>query len=130
MFVLHSRAHMRQPVIAILVLGLSACGGGSPSSPSTPTPPTTSPPATSSWTMSGSVVDVVTGAPISGASLAFSTINQTQTSGSDGGWSLSGSGSAATRQAVTVTAAGYLTHETGVRWDSAGRRDVQFQLIP
>lgn len=68
--------------------------------------------------------------PISGASLAFTTVNQTQTSGSDGGWTLTGTGTAATRQAVTVTAAGYLTYETGVRWDQAGRRDIRLDLIP
>jgi Metallo-peptidase family M12B Reprolysin-like len=72
----------------------------------------------------------VTGAAVSGATLTFSTVNQTQTSGPDGGWALTGTGIAASRQAVSVSAPGYLTYETGLRWEQAGRRDLQLRLIP
>ena len=114
------------PVLALLCL--AACGGGS--TPSSPTPPASTPPEVQTWSLGGSVVDAVNGAAIQGATLTFATINQTQTTGADGGWTLAGTGSAAARQAVTVSASGYQTYETGVRWDQAGRRDIQLLLMP
>src|SRR5262245_6302856 len=119
---------MRRSTVCLFAVCLSACGGSSsPPSPTNPTPQP-QPPAAQSWSLAGSVVDVITGAPIPGASVAFS--NQTLTSGGDGGWTLTGTGSAAARQGVTVSAAGYMTYETGVRWEQAGRRDIQLRLIP
>lgn len=114
--------------LACLVL-VSSCGGGS--SPTTPTPaPSPTPAPLASWSLSGSVVDVVTGAAVSGATLAFSTVNQTLTTGGDGGWTLTGTGVAAARQAVSISAPGYLAYETGVRWEQAGRRDIQLRIVP
>jgi hypothetical protein len=105
-----------------------ACGGGS-TPPTNPTPPPTPTPQPS-WSLGGTVVDAVSGTPVPGASLAFSTANQTQTTGSDGAWTLTGTGTATTRQAVTVSAGGYLNYETGIRWEQAGRRDIQVAVIP
>jgi len=119
---------MRNRILVLAVMCLSACGGNTPSSPTPPAP--TAPPAPQAWVLTGTVVDTLTGTPIPGANLTFSTVNQTQTSGPDGGWTLTGTGMAATRQAVTVAAAGYLTHETAVRWEQAGRRDIRLDLIP
>jgi hypothetical protein len=76
------------------------------------------------------VTDAVSGAPLPGASLAFTTINQTVTAGNDGVWSLTGTGTASSRQAVSISAPGYLTYQTGIRWDQAGRTNVGLQLIP
>ena len=114
------------PVLALV--GFAACGGGS--TPPGVTNPTPTPTPQPSWSLGGTVVDAVSGAPIPGASLAFSTVNQTQTSGGDGGWTLTGTGTATTRQAVSVSASGYLSYETGIRWEQAGRRDIQLAVIP
>jgi len=81
------------------------------------------------WTVSGTVSDAVTGAPIAGAILSFSG-QPPLTSATDGTWTLSGTGTAASRQAVTITAAGYIDHDTNIRWDTAGRRDVALTLLP
>lgn len=111
-----------------LVLGFaSACGGSSPPTSPTPTP---TPPVVQSWALSGSVADAVSGAPVAGASLSFTTVNQTVTTGGDGAWSVTGSGSALVRQAVSVSAPGYVTYQTGVRWEQAGRTNVGLLLIP
>ena len=114
------------PLLALV--GFAACGGGS--TPPGVTNPTPTPTPQPSWSLGGAVVDAVSGAPIPGASLAFSTVNQTQTSGAMARWTLTGTGTATTRQAVTVSASGYLTYETGIRWEQAGRRDIQLALIP
>jgi hypothetical protein len=55
-------------------------------------------------------VDAISGAAISGATLTFATVNQTQTTGADGGWTLTGTATAAARQSVTVAASGYQTY--------------------
>lgn len=67
---------------------------------------------------------------MSGAALIFSTVNQTLTTGGDGRWTLTGTGTAAARQAVSISASGYLTYETGVRWEQGGRRDLHLPIIP
>lgn len=36
----------------------------------------------------------------------------------------------AARQAVTIAAPGYITRETAIRWDQAGRTDVALDLLP
>jgi hypothetical protein len=76
------------------------------------------------------VVDVVTGTPVSGATLNFTTASRTETSTGSGTWTLSGAGAVAARQPVTITAPGYETYETALRWDESGRQNVQFRLIP
>jgi hypothetical protein len=67
---------------------------------------------------------------VPGATLNFTTASRAETSTSSGTWTLSGTDTAAPRQAVTITAPGYQSYETGVRWDQVGRQNVQFKLIP
>jgi hypothetical protein len=73
------------------------------------------------------VIDNTTAAPIAGATLAFAG-GTSVTSADDGAWRLEGSGQSS-HPAVTITADGYLTHETTVRWQSTGRADVRLDLI-
>jgi hypothetical protein len=105
----------------------AACGGGS--TPSAPTPPpTTTPTPSQNWTLAGTVSDTLTGAPIGGATLTFSGRPAVVTT-SDGGWTLTGTGTVATRQQAIVEASGYLTHETNVRWEASGRTGIGTDLI-
>jgi hypothetical protein len=110
-------------------VSLMCCGGGDgkSSSPSAPTPLPS--PTVQTWTMSGTVSDAVTGTPIGGATLSFSG-QSPLTAGGDGTWTLNGTGTAATRQAVTLTAPGYIDRDTSVRWETGGRRDVTLTLLP
>jgi hypothetical protein len=114
--------------ICLSCVCLTFCGGSTPMTPSPQPPPPTPTPAVT-WTISGTVSDAVTGAAIGAASLSFSG-QPILTTGSDGGWTLSGTGTAATRQAVTISAPGYIDHETSIKWESGGRRDVALTLLP
>lgn len=106
---------------------LTSCGGDGTAPPAGPSAVPIPPPVT--WAIAGTVSDAVTGAPINGATLTFAG-QQPLTSGSDGGWTLNGTGTATTRQALTITAPGYVDRETSIRWESAGRRDVALTLLP
>ncbi len=110
----------------VLLAWLAGCGGSS----TAPTPSPPQPPPPQSWVLAGTVSDAVSGAPVPGASLSFTTINQTITGSTDGNWSVTGTGTASTRQAVSVTAPGYVTYQTGVRWDQGGRTNIGLLLIP
>lgn len=108
----------------ILLISLAACGGGGSGSggPTTPTPAT--------WSLGGSVTDVITGQAVSGATLAFSGHSSVTTDAS-GRWTLQGQGTApaSTTLPVTATASGFLARQTRVEW-KAGRTDVALTLIP
>ena len=114
---------MRQLAVLAAIAGLIACGGGGGSLVS-PAPPA-SPPLT--WTLAGWVVDTASAAPVGGAVLAF-TGAETVTASSAGGWQLQGTGSSLSRP-VTITSPGYLTRETSIAWDPAGRTDIRLDLI-
>jgi hypothetical protein len=111
--------------VAALTL-LFACGG-SPTDPTPPPPaPPPPPPQPLAWTIGGQVVDTLSSQPVPGASLTFAS--GSSTASASGAWQLQGTGSSV-NQAVTLSAAGYVTRETTVRWDAAGRADVRLDLI-
>ncbi len=115
------------PALVAIACILVACGGGrSPSSPTQTPPP---PPASRDWTLAGTVTDTISGVPIGGATLTFSG-RPAVTSASDGTWTLTGTGTTASRQSVVVSAAGYVTRETNVKWESAGRSGIAIDLVP
>ena len=115
-------------LVAIAALAILCGCGGSPAGPSRQPPPPPPPPAQSqTWTIGGQVVDTLSSLPISGASLAFGG-GTSVTASSGGDWQLQGTG-ASSNQQVTVSASGYVTRETTVRWDAAGRAGVRLDLI-
>lgn len=115
-------------LLVALACTLVACGSGR--SPSAPSPSPTTPGATvQNWTLAGTITDTLSGAPINGATLTFSG-RPASVTGSDGAWTLPGTGVIATRQAVVVAAAGYVTRETNVKWEAAGRTGIAIDLLP
>jgi hypothetical protein len=108
------------------VAALSACGG-SPTRPNTAQPPQQLPPA--GWTVSGSLVDTLSGVGIGGATMTFADRPPVTTS-PVGLWTLQGTGIVSSaRMSVSITAPGYLGRESAVLWNTAGRNDVRLDLI-
>ena len=73
-------------------------------------------------------MDAVTGAPISGASVAFAKLS-TVTSNATGEWTMTGTGPVDMSQPLKVSAPGYITHDTRVRWQSDGRTNLDILLF-
>ena len=107
----------------LLLIVLVGCGG----SDSTPGAPSPQPVPPGTWRLSGTVVDTLSGEAVSDATLSFSGGTPVAVTNS-GAWMLEGTGSSS-NQAVTITAPGYVTRETTVRWNSSGRTDVRLDLI-
>jgi hypothetical protein len=110
---------------AVLCLALAACGGSSNPNPTAPSPAPAAP-TLQAGRMSGVVIDTMTGAPVSGASLSFAGTAAVTTS-ADGRWDIEHSG--ASSRTVIITAPGYIERQTSVRGESAGRADVRLDLI-
>lgn len=119
---------MRQFVLLLVLASAAACGGGgsAPRQPTAPSGPPPSPPA-QTWTLSGLVVDSATGDPVPGAALSFNGGEPVSVTGG-GGWQLTGTG-ASGPPAVSIAAPGYLTRDTSIRWESAGRTGVLLDVI-
>ena len=119
---------MRNLLVVGALAGLAACGGGDtarvPAGPTAPTPP---PPPPAAWTISGVLVDTLSLRPVGGASLAL-TGGTTLTSSDSGAWQLQGTGATA-NPVLTISANGYVTRETSIRWDAAGRTDVRLDVV-
>ena len=113
--------------VAVLSVFL-ACGGGGgsrmPTQPSTPAPPA------NQWTMKGRVVETLTDAPIAGAKLTVSLTagNREVVTGGDGSWEMSQASSEGV-PAVEVSADGYVTRRTYLRWNTGTRADIVIDLI-
>lgn len=120
-------------VVSGLIMA-SSCGGGgsSPTAPATPSPPPAppAPPAPpSAFTLTGRVVNSVTGQPIAGARFA-PEVGTAVTTGADGGFSFgSQTNPAFTPYKATVSAEGYLTRNAYITW-ARDRSAVQIDLIP
>jgi hypothetical protein len=106
--------------LAGCLVAIAGCG-------SSPAAPTQAPPTT--WELSGTLRDNLSGATISGATLTFSGYPAI-TSRDDGGWSLRGTTYPSGRLGVTIEAPGYLKRETGVQWQVAGRQGIALDVIP
>src|SRR5690606_26501153 len=77
----------------------------------------------------GSIADAVSGAPIQGATVALSGRDAVATDG-DGTWQIQGTGVVFAPFAASISAPGYITRDTAVRWRADGRQDVTLDLIP
>jgi Carboxypeptidase regulatory-like domain len=110
-----------------LAASAAACGGGGPSAPSSPPPPP-APTLPQTSTVSGTLVDSVTGAAIPGASITVAG-RSAVTSASDGRWESTGSLLTGSRQTVTIQTPGYLPHDTAVAWSGADRRDITLDQL-
>lgn len=123
---------MRSALTAALCLVVAACGGGG-TSPNAPTPPATpAPPATptNTWSIAGHIVDTVGGQPVGGAQVAPTWELAAVTSGPDGAFSLGAVANPPTDPyRLAVSAAGYVTRETWVRFQRGSRNDITLDII-
>lgn len=119
---------MRRIVCSLVaIVAFAACGGSdTPRAPAAPSPAPPAAPVPPPRTLSGTLVDTVTGAPVAGASLAFGG-GPVVTTTDEGRWEFEPTGSESIRS-VVITAAGFLSRETAVRWDGASR-DVRLDAI-
>src|SRR5262245_17927244 len=106
-----------------LLLVVVACGGSAPGLGA----PSPMPAPSGTWRITGTVVDTLSGDAVSGATLSFSGATPIPVT-TGGAWTLEGTGASA-NQAVTISAPGYITRETTVRWDSSGRNGVRLDVI-
>ena len=118
---------MRHLSAICALAALVACGGDSrpATAPTSQAPPP--PAAPLNWTIGGVVTDTLSSQPVAGATLAFSS-GANLSSSESGGWELQGTGGSV-NPTVTLSAAGYITRETTIRWDSTGRADVRLDMV-
>ena len=114
----------------VLIALASVTCGGSPTAPTThvtpPLPPPPPPPPATDWTVSGVVVAYGSGAPVSGAHLAFPGALGATDADAAGSFHV-GSANGARPFHATITANGYLTREVYI--DAiVGARDVRIDL--
>ena len=116
---------LRANTAILATLMICSCGDGTgqpaPSSPSGPGSP-------SSWSISGQLTDTLNGQPVSGATIALEG-QSPATTAADGRWRVEGSGKPQPRLSATVRAAGYVTRETSITWETGGRSDVKLDVI-
>jgi hypothetical protein len=108
-------------VVCLVVVG---CGG----SPTQPAPnPTPNPaPQPQTWSIGGRIMTTLSGDPVASASLVYQSSGVG--SGSDGRWTLTGTGAIPASLAVTVSAPGYITRQTTIRGEN-GRVNADIDII-
>jgi hypothetical protein len=118
-------------LFSLLVAATFGCGGSSSSPGPGPIAPSPTPTPSTSWSVSGVVTDAITGAAVPGATLAFAGMPPVISDGR-GAWRIEGTGDGpgSPSLASTITAPGFIEHETRVAWTSTGRSDVAFTLLP
>jgi hypothetical protein len=110
---------------------VSAAACGSPSVGYTPPPIAPSPPPPANpnqWSVQGRVVDTVSGAPVTGATLDLEGFGPV-TAGADGAYRFESSIPANTTYRVTVSAPGFITREVMVTWQRGSRTGVDIDII-
>jgi hypothetical protein len=126
------RASLRGAVCVAVVCTFIGCGGGgggrTPTQPSASTPPP-APPTTG--TLRGIVTDMLTGAPVEGATVAFQLIGSTPatTTSPAGEWEFSQPGSSLSNIPIEVSAPGYVTRKVFLRWAAGTRSDIGIDII-
>jgi hypothetical protein len=114
---------------ALLALGLSACGGGGSKTSSTATSPT-SPTPTNKWTIAGHVVATNTDSAIGGATLTPGWSLAPVTADGNGNYELTNRDTPPSAPApVTISQAGYISHDVWMSWTLGTRSDVTLDMI-
>lgn len=130
---------MKVPVVrvtrAVMASALAyvciSCGGGGGSTP-TPTQPTPPTPPSTTVTLRGKITDVVSGAPIEGATITLTlpTSKPTASSGAGGTWEyVHPSPEGQTSVPADVSAPGYTTRRVFLKWLVGTRTDITIDLI-
>jgi hypothetical protein len=118
---------------AVLVVLCAACGGGGggTQSPTQPTPATPPPPPSTAGTLRGQVTDLVGGGGVEGAALTFNLSggDLTVSSGGGGAWEMSQPHSVLSSIPMEVTAPGFVTRRTFLRWAAGTREDIVIDII-
>lgn len=112
------------------VLALTiACGGGS-RTPTQPSPPAVPVVPSNQWALKGWVAETFTGTPIEGARLAFTLVSSVRevVTQADGSWEISQASSESLID-VEVSAPGYVTRRTYLKWNVGTRGDILIDLI-
>ena len=132
----HSSRRRAPAVVAVALSALAiivpACGGGSGSpNPVQPTPVTPPPPPSTAGTLRGTVVDMLSGAGVEGATLTFNLASGdvAVTSSGGGAWELSQPSSTLTTIPVEIAAPGFVTRRTYVRWAVGIRDGIAIDII-
>lgn len=116
-----------------LVSWTAGCGGsGGAPSPTHPTSTSTTPPVPwNQWALKGRVVETLTDKPIEGAKLTFTLAGGLKdvTTAADGAWELTQASSEVSSVFVEVSAEGYVTRRTYVRWNIGTRDEIAIDLI-
>lgn len=118
-------------VVAVsAVIGCGGGGGRSPTQPSVVQPPPAPAPSTAG-TLRGVVTDMLSGAPVAGATVAFLLLDgtPTTTTSAGGAWEFSQPGSLLTNIPIEVSAPGYVPRKTFLRWAIGTREDIRIDII-
>jgi hypothetical protein len=122
-------------VCALVILAtLSAqCGGGgrpTPTAPTTPTTPTTPVTPTNTWSVAGQVVATGSQQVVSGATLTPGWSLAAVTADGTGNYQLGDTANPpSTPYPVTVSQAGFLSHDVWITWQRGPRANVTLDLI-
>jgi len=117
----------------MLVLGLSACGSGTPgtqSKPTTPTTPTAPTTPANTWSAAGRVTSLATSQGVGGATVTPGWSLAPVNADGDGNYQLGDvQNPPSTPYPVTVSAAGYVSHDVWITWARGPRTGVDIDLI-
>ena len=127
------RVHGAAASTALVVVLMTACGGGAgrtPSTPSTPTAPTTPSTPVNTWSAAGQITTFGTGQGVGGATLTPGWALPAVTADGQGLYELGAvANPPTTPYPVSVSAAGMVTRDAFITWASGRRTGVNIDLI-
>jgi hypothetical protein len=125
---------MKRTALALALLLMIACGGGSqtstPAPPTQPTPPPTPPQPVNTWSVAGTLVDTTGRQAVPGATIAPSWDLASVQSGADGGYELGAvANPPTTPYKLTVSGSDLVSRELWVTWQRGPRTGVTIDAI-